>query len=83
VNDPSANNLDQSELDDLLRINGFLADEKGRDGKSLIEEIQEAILDSGKLSLAQWQALRDRLSELEKLAPTIDLIIRLKQRRGG
>jgi hypothetical protein len=82
MNDLSKNTIDQSELDDLLRINGLLGDEKGRAGKSLIEELQDAILDSGKLSIDQWRELRNRLRDIEALVPTIDLIIRLKGRRG-
>ncbi len=41
--------LQQGELDNLLRINGFLADEGKASGRNLIDELQEAILDSGKL----------------------------------
>ncbi len=76
------NTLDQNELDQLLLINGFLGEstlEGGR--KSLIDEIRNAILDSGKLSHREWRALRDRLREIEQLIPTIDLIIELKARR--
>lgn len=71
----------QGELDDLLRINGFLADDGKASGRNLIDELQEAILDSGKLSLPQWRELRDRLREIESLIPHIDLIIRLRERR--
>ena len=74
--------IDQSELDDLLRINGFLADEGKASGKSLVDELQDAILDSGKLTLSQWKALRSRLQEIERLIPHIDLIIQLRERRG-
>ena len=76
------NTLDQNELDQLLLINGFLGEsaiEGGR--KSLIDEIRNAILDSGKLSHREWRALRGRLREIEQLIPTIDLIIELKARR--
>ncbi len=72
--------LEQAELDQLLRLNGFLDDgETGR--KSLIDELNDAILDSGRLSLKEWRAMRDRLKEIERLIPTIDLIIDLKMRR--
>ena len=72
--------LEQAELDQLLRLNGFLDDgETGR--KSLIDELNDAILDSGRLSLKEWRAMRDRLKEIERLIPTIDLIIDLKTRR--
>ncbi|MBN8525449.1 MAG: hypothetical protein J0M02_08945 [Planctomycetes bacterium] len=74
--------LDQGELDALLRINGFLADEGKSSGRTLVEELQEAILDSGKLSLRQWKDLRSRLQEIERLIPHIDLIISLRERRA-
>lgn len=74
--------LDQNELDDLLRINGFIADEGKVSGRALIDELQEAILDSGKLSLRQWKDLRSRLQEIERLIPHIDLIIALRERRA-
>jgi hypothetical protein len=71
--------LGQQELDELLQISGFLDDNDTR--KSLIDEIQDAILDSGKLSLDEWIALRDRLKSIERLIPHIDLIIDLKAAR--
>jgi hypothetical protein len=80
---PVGNQLDQGELDQLLRINGFLEDDNGDGRKSLIDEIKDAILDSGKLSLPEWKALRARLRDIESLIPTIDLIIQLKNSRGG
>jgi hypothetical protein len=73
--------LDQSELDDLLRINGFLADEGKVSGRTLVDELHEAILDSGKLTLRQWKDMRSRLQEIERLIPHIDLIITLRERR--
>lgn len=77
------NTLDQSELDQLLLLNGFLTDEQDEDRKpSLIDEIRNAILDSGKLSLPEWRALRNRLKDIEQLIPTIDLIIELRSQRG-
>ena len=77
------NTLDQNELDQLLLINGFLEEANAIEGgkKSLIDEIRNAILDSGKLSHREWRALRGRLREIEQLIPTIDLIIELKARR--
>ena len=72
--------VSQEEIDRLLRLSGFLADDDGT-RRSLIDEIEEAILDSGKLSLPEWITLRSRLREVERLAPTIDLIITLKQKR--
>ncbi|MCS6970638.1 MAG: hypothetical protein RMM29_09015 [Planctomycetota bacterium] len=74
--------IEQEELDNLLRIHGLLSDERSQTGRSLIDELHDAILDSGKLSLSQWRELRERLREIEALIPTIDLIIRLKERRG-
>lgn len=72
--------VSQEEIDRLLRLSGFLADDDGIH-RSLIDEIEEAILDSGKLSLPEWITLRSRLREVERLAPTIDLMISLKQKR--
>lgn len=72
--------ISQEEVDRLLRLSGFLADDDGTH-RSLIDEIEEAILDSGKLSLPEWITLRSRLREVERLAPTIDLMIALKQKR--
>ena len=80
---PTGSQLDQGELDQLLRINGFLEEDLGDGRKSLIDEIKDAILDSGKLSLPEWKALRARLRDIESLIPTIDLIIQLKNSRGG
>jgi hypothetical protein len=73
-------NLSQEEIDRLLSISGFIGDASQPDRKSLIDEIKDAILDSGKLSLDEWMGLRDRLKEIERLAPHIDLIIELKQK---
>jgi hypothetical protein len=70
--------LDQTELDQLLALNGLLSDEKGPGNRSLVEELEDAVLDSGKLSLAEWVALRERLRAIERLIPHIDLIIQLK-----
>ncbi len=78
---PERTILDQSELDQLLLINGLLGDAGSAGGKSLIDEIRDAVLDSGKLSLREWRALRDRLKEIERLIPHIDLIIELKTQR--
>lgn len=46
---------------------------------TLINEIKEAILDSGKLKLEQWETLRQHIKEIEELIPHIDLIIKLKK----
>lgn len=72
--------ISQEEVDHLLRLSGFLSEEDER-GRSLIDEIQDAILNSGKLTLSEWITLRNRLREVERLAPHIDLIIALKQSR--
>lgn len=76
--DKRDNLLSQDELNDLLAINGFISEEGEK--KSLIDEIRSAILDSGRLQLAEWKSLRARLKEIEKLIPHIDLIIELKQK---
>ena len=68
--------ISQEDLDELLRINEFIGQ---KDENSLVSEIQSAILDSGKLELSQWQALRDHIREIEELIPHIDLIIQLKK----
>jgi hypothetical protein len=76
--DDSENLLSQDEINKLLTINGFISDGKAQ--KSLIDEIKDAILDSGKLRLSEWKSLRARLKEIEILIPHIDLIIELKQK---
>ena len=68
--------ITQAEIDKLLHINHFIEQEKEN---SLISEIKHAILDSGKLELAQWQALRAQIREIEELIPHIDLLIKLKK----
>ena len=75
------NTLAQQELDDLLRIHDLIA-EGEKSGTALVDELENAILDSGKLSLAQWRSLRDKLKAIERLVPHIDLIIELRERRG-
>ena len=70
--------LSQDEVNHLLTINRFIYE--GEEKSSLIDEIKDAILDSGKLSLDAWQSLRARLKEIEELIPHIDLIIQLKQK---
>jgi hypothetical protein len=71
------NLISQEEINELLTINGFIRD--GKEQKSLIDQIKDAILDSGKLQLSEWKSLRNRLKEIERLIPHIDLIIELKQ----
>lgn len=73
--------VSQEEIDRLLRLSGFINNDGDENQRSLIDEIEEAVLDSGKLSLPEWITLRSRLREVERLAPTIDLIIALKQKR--
>lgn len=68
--------LSQVELDNLLQLNEFIEDQKNH---TLITELKRAILDSGKLKLAQWESLREHISEIEELIPHIDLIIKLKK----
>jgi hypothetical protein len=79
---PSGQNpLNQSELDHLLALNGFLNDHQGANKGSLIDELEDAVLDSGRLTISEWVALRDRLKAIERLIPHIDLIIQLKGQR--
>jgi hypothetical protein len=73
------NLISQDEINDLLTINGFISEERA--DVSLIHEIQDAILNSGKLSLREWRSLRHRLKEIEQLIPHIDLIISLKEKK--
>ncbi|MDO6427535.1 hypothetical protein Q4489_10945 [Thalassotalea sp. 1_MG-2023] len=68
--------ISQQDLDNLLRINEFIEQE---DENSLVSELKQAILDSGKLELYQWESLRDHIAEIEELIPHIDLIIKLKR----
>jgi len=68
--------ISQAELDSLLRINEFIELDSEN---SLVSELKQAILDSGKLELDQWQSLREQLKEIETLIPHIDLIIQLKK----
>ncbi len=70
--------ISQDDIDNLLRINEFIEPD---DESSLVEELKQAILDSAKLELDQWQTLRDHLGEIEELIPHIDLIIKLKKEK--
>ena len=70
--------ISQDDLDTLLHINEFIERDEN---DSLVCELKHAILDSGKLSLAQWKSLRAHLQEIEELIPHIDLIIKLKKER--
>ena len=74
--------ISQNEIDELLTIADFIEQkDKKKEQHSLIEEIKSVILDSGKLSLKEWAALRRKLHEIETLIPHIDLIIRLKEQK--
>jgi len=68
--------ISQADLDNLLRINEFIDQ---HNESSLVSELKQAILDSGKLELTQWEVLRDHIREIEELIPHIDLIIKLKK----
>ena len=68
--------ISQADLDSLLRINEFI-DQHAEN--SLVSELKQAILDSGKLELGQWKVLRAHIHEIEELIPHIDLIIKLKK----
>ena len=73
---PKSNDvISQVELDNLLKINDLIESDTN---DSLLHELKQAILDSGKLDLRQWVELRRQLHEIEELIPHIDLIIRLK-----
>ncbi|MDJ0841735.1 MAG: hypothetical protein QNK37_34850 [Acidobacteriota bacterium] len=70
----------QCEIDEMLRIHEIIdQDEQGVTQKSLIDEIREAILDSGKLTLPEWKSLRRRIAEIEDLIPHMDTLIMLKE----
>ncbi len=71
------NLISQAEIDELLAIHELI-DESRTESKSLIDEIQDAILDSAKLTIDQWKSLRKRIQEIEVLVPHIDMIIKLK-----
>lgn len=75
---PEGGILDQSDIEQLFKLNEFI---QSREDKkhSLLEEIKRCILDSGKLSLAEWESLRQNLREIENVIPTIDVIISLKR----
>ena len=68
--------ISQADIDNLLRINEFI---EQHDENSLVSELKQAILDSGKLEISQWESLRDHIREIEELIPHIDLIIKLKK----
>ena len=69
--------ISQDAMDSLL--SNFVSEEIGSN-ESLMDEIHEAILDSGRLSLMQWVSLREKLREIEELVPHIDLLIKLKSK---
>jgi hypothetical protein len=80
-NHGSDSNLSQDELDRLLSLGGFTGDDAPDGRNSLIDRINDAVLDSGKLSLDEWRSLRGQLREIERLIPHIDLIIDLKDKQ--
>ena len=69
--------ISQAEVDELFNIHDLI--EEQTESRSLIDEIQAAILDSGKLTLTEWKSLRQRIAEIEQLIPHMDLIIKLKE----
>ncbi len=69
--------ISQADIDNLLHINEFIEQQQN---DSLVSELKQAILNSGKLELSQWQALRSHIQEIEELIPHIDLIIKLKKK---
>lgn len=72
------NLVSQAEMDELLNIHDLI-EGKRESQRSLIDEIKEAILDSGRLKLEEWRSLRERIREIESLIPHMDLIIKLKE----
>jgi hypothetical protein len=70
--------ISQADLDKLLYINEFIVK---KENSTLVCELKHAILDSGKLELFQWEALRAHLNDIEELIPHIDLIIKLKKEK--
>lgn len=77
------NLISQAEMDELMRIHDLIGggSEKEKQQLSLIDEIKNAILDSGKLTLDEWRSLRLRIEEIEKLSTHIDLIIQLREQK--
>ncbi len=75
----SVNLLTQGDLDSVLGI--FLNEDKNSNEISLINEIKDAILDSGRLSYREWKSLRDRVKEISEMLPHIEFIISLKQQK--
>jgi hypothetical protein len=79
------NLISQEEMDELMRIHDLIGGGEGKEDKnktvSLIDEIKNAILDSGKLTLDEWRSLRLRIEEIEKLSSHIDLIIQLREQK--
>lgn len=69
--------ISQEEVDVLLNIHELIEGQP-ESQRSLIDEIKDAILDSGKLTLEEWTSLRERIREIEALVPHMDLIINLK-----
>lgn len=75
--------ITQSEVDEMLRIHEIIkpSTDGGPKSPSLLDEIKNAILDSGKLKLDEWKSLRDKIREIEELIPHMDMIIRLKEQQ--
>lgn len=73
--------ISQTQIDELLKIDDLIKEGAEKEETSLIAEIKNAILDSGKLKLTAWVTLREKLSEIEELIPHIDLIIKLKEQQ--
>ena len=78
------NLISQEEMDELMRIHDLIGGgdkESKTKTVSLIDEIKNAILDSGRLTLDEWRSLRQRILEIEKLSSHIDLIIQLREQK--
>jgi hypothetical protein len=48
----------------------------------IIAQFYDAILDPNEFSLEEWIGIQESISEIEKLAPHIELIVRLRKMKG-
>ncbi len=71
--------ITQDVLDELIQINEFIVRREGVNN-SLVNEIEEAVLDSAKLSTEEWMALLKGIKEIEALIPHVEFIIKLKKK---
>jgi len=52
-----------------------------RHGNKIIEQFYQAILDPKGLSLDEWLGIQESIKEIERLAPHIELIVRLRREK--